>query len=237
MTCPTLCDEPSESYLIMMEQLERSDYRLMNSEMNPELWTFQDVKAIINVALSLHESLRGFVDDPMFAWSSVDDYLLFSRRALSVLRDEYGVEWAPFLGLYDSALKFLGSVDEAELPKTVVHNDFNPRNIAISHRGDAVVYDFELARVDVPHRDLVEFLSFVYSGADERLNLAELMTLFGDAMGEELAQTTHHMKFALAKYVATRMSLYLLGHRITQYPFLRQVSDNCVRLGRELGLL
>ena len=60
--------------------------------------------------------------------------------------------------------------------KTLVHNDCNPRNICVRLSSESVpldesvipfndprslcIYDWEMARVDVPQRDVVEFLAF-----------------------------------------------------------------------------
>lgn len=49
-------------------------------------------------------------------------------------------------------------------PRTLIHNDFNPRNIAIRRRGDRLklcAFDWELATVGAPQRDVAEFLCFV----------------------------------------------------------------------------
>ena len=58
-------------------------------------------------------------------------------------------------------------------PMTLIHNDCNPRNICIrkatSDQGDSsdedprrmCIYDWELARIDVPQHDLAEFLAFI----------------------------------------------------------------------------
>ena len=59
-------------------------------------------------------------------------------------------------------------------PHTLIHNDCNPRNICIRKAGSAqgttgshddprkiCIYDWELARIDVPQHDLAEFLAFV----------------------------------------------------------------------------
>jgi aminoglycoside phosphotransferase (APT) family kinase protein len=49
------------------------------------------------------------------------------------------------------------------LSRTLVHNDFNPRNIALRDRGDGLelcAYDLELATLHIPQRDLAELLCF-----------------------------------------------------------------------------
>ena len=72
----------------------------------------------------------------------------------------------------------IDSVDELwnvfdSFPKTLIHNDCNPRNICIrkvTSYQDAssyedlrqmCIYDWEMARIGVPQHDLAEFLAFV----------------------------------------------------------------------------
>ena len=52
------------------------------------------------------------------------------------------------------------------MPRTLIHNDFNPRNIAIRPdiNGDRLcAYDWELATLGVPQHDLAELLIFTLS--------------------------------------------------------------------------
>ena len=57
----------------------------------------------------------------------------------------------------------------ADAPCTLIHNDCNPRNICLRKSplqvsGESCslcLYDWELAAIDVPQRDLAEFLTFV----------------------------------------------------------------------------
>ncbi len=232
----TYCDNETETFLLMMALLPSNEYRVMNSEMQSDLWDDDTIKAMINASISLQEAMRPLQDDPLFSWSPKEDYLEFGTQALSVLRDEYGHEWSAFFELYETALKFLRTVDESSLPKTLIHNDFNPRNIAISHTGHVMVYDFELARVDVPHRDIVECLSFVLNSNALHMTFVEMMALYETQMGIARDADRTIWKFALCKYLITRVSLYLLGNRITQYPFLNHVVNNCLSMGSELGL-
>lgn len=58
----------------------------------------------------------------------------------------------------------------ANAPCTLIHNDCNPRNICLRKSPSQVkderefcrlcLYDWELAAIDVPQRDLAEFLTF-----------------------------------------------------------------------------
>ena len=89
--------------------------------------------------------------------------------------------------------KAIDSADELwkafdSFPKTLIHNDCNPRNVCIrkvtSDQGASsdedprrmCIYDWELARIDVPQHDLAEFLAFILPpecSMDKRMELIE----------------------------------------------------------------
>lgn len=57
------------------------------------------------------------------------------------------------------------------MPHAVVHDDFNPRNCGLRPLDGQlalVAYDWELASIDIPQRDLVEFLTFTLSDSASR---------------------------------------------------------------------
>ena len=57
-----------------------------------------------------------------------------------------------------------------ELPATLIHNDFNPRNIALRPAKEGCrlcAYDWEMARIGLPQHDLAEMLCFVLSPEGE----------------------------------------------------------------------
>lgn len=71
-------------------------------------------------------------------------------------------------------------------PLTLIHNDCNPRNICLrksertseeeKHR--TCLYDWELATLDVPQRDVVEFLAFVLSPSSSQDARLELINFY-----------------------------------------------------------
>lgn len=72
----------------------------------------------------------------------------------------------------ESAIANIGRINSvlASAPLTLIHNDCNPRNICL-HKQDGgqgarlCLYDWELAKLDTPQRDLAEFLTFTLSPA------------------------------------------------------------------------
>lgn len=89
----------------------------------------------------------------------------------------------------DNAIKNMSKINSviATAPLTLIHNDCNPRNICL--RKDSkepsketapqmCLYDWELATIDVPQRDLAEFLTFTLSPAETSSTRLELMNYY-----------------------------------------------------------
>ena len=71
-------------------------------------------------------------------------------------------------------------------PLTLIHNDCNPRNICLrksivqgeSKKCRTCLYDWELATIDVPQRDLAEFLAFVLMPSSSHKTTLELIEFY-----------------------------------------------------------
>ena len=71
----------------------------------------------------------------------------------------------------------------ASAPLTLIHNDCNPRNICLhkqdsGHSARMCLYDWELATLDTPQRDLAEFLTFTLSPATSAATRLELIDYY-----------------------------------------------------------
>jgi aminoglycoside phosphotransferase (APT) family kinase protein len=124
-------------------------------------------------------------------------------------------------------------------PRTLIHNDFNPRNIAL--RRDAgrlrlVAYDWELATVGVPQRDLAEFLCFVLP---EDVSLARVTAAVDAHRGqlERLSGTPLDagrwragFMDALSEVLVARLAFYALIDHVRPQPFLPRVVRTWLRL-------
>jgi len=125
------------------------------------------------------------------------------------------------------------SADErARLPRTLIHGDFNPRNLAFRRDPGGprlVAWDWELAALDVPQRDLAELLAFVLSprsGRDEvdawvELHRVELERHAGERIEPDAWRRGYQL--ALEDLLATRLGFYLVAHAFRACPFLERV--------------
>ena len=91
-------------------------------------------------------------------------------------------------------------------PKTLIHNDCNPQNICIrkatSDQGSnsdedlrqICIYDWEMARIDVPQHDLAEFLAFVLPPACSMNKRMELIEYYIEMLEKYSKQKFNHQK-------------------------------------------
>ena len=125
------------------------------------------------------------------------------------------------------------------LPRTLIHNDFNSRNVALRngpHGPSLVAYDWELAAIGAPQRDLAEFLCFTLpDGVDGRV-LAEsierhralLERRTGLALNRRVWQ--EGFRSALADFLVSRLGMYAMINRIRPLAFLPHVVQTWSRL-------
>ncbi len=126
-------------------------------------------------------------------------------------------------------------------PRTLIHHDFNPRNLCI--RGTAgdmrlCAYDWELATVGAPQRDLAELLCFVLppviTGDDIERWIERHRAALACETGTTLEPAAWRDGFRAALYdvLINRLGMYALVHRIRRQPFLPRVVQAWCRLYR-----
>ena len=127
-------------------------------------------------------------------------------------------------------------VEAIHLEKTIIHNDFNPRNIAIRKNGSPVIYDWELAMIDFPHRDVIEFLSFVLP-----LNFKKETFFFYLKEHHQLYPCAHWevwlkaYKYSLKVYIITRLSFYEVSGILITYDFSKRVLNTALAMLKYLN--
>jgi hydroxymethylglutaryl-CoA reductase (NADPH) len=125
------------------------------------------------------------------------------------------------------------------LPRTLIHHDFNPRNIALRPAGNGLrlcAYDWELAAEGIPQRDLAELLVFTL---DPDTPAAEIERSV-DLHRRELERASGHLidpvgwrvglAAALGDLLVNRLSLYAVIHRFQRLAFLPRVVRTWTRL-------
>ena len=118
------------------------------------------------------------------------------------------------------------------MPRTLVHNDFNPRNLGLRPGGRLVAYDWELATLDVAQRDLAELLAFTLAPEVEQDEVAHYLEVHRNALDPELDRALWRSGYRLAlnEFLLTRLQMYLMAHTHNEYAFLPAVVQTAWRL-------
>jgi thioester reductase-like protein len=169
-------------------------------------------------------------------------WLALSAHAQSRLQAWIGSEGARVQGaLAAAASEWLSA--HACHPRTLIHNDFNPRNCAWRADGSFCTFDWELAGFGLPQRDVVEMLCFVLppdaSPQDaQRLiecHRAMLQTAAGQSLDAD--EWRRGVALALADLGVRRLPMYLMADRFRPQPFLERVTRTWFALVRSWGCL
>jgi hypothetical protein len=118
------------------------------------------------------------------------------------------------------------------LPQTLVHNDFNPRNLALRRENGSLrlcAYDWELATVGVPQHDLAEFLCFVLKPGVERAEVDYYLHLHRTSLERashcviDPAIWETGFRLALHDLLIDRFAMYAMIDRFRPQHFLTRV--------------
>jgi len=128
-----------------------------------------------------------------------------------------------------------------ELPRTLIHNDFNPRNLAF-RRTDAglrlCAYDWELATLGLPQHDLAELLCFVLPADADATTMHSYIErhrlCLQHASGFEIDALSWltGFKLSLQNFLVCRLSMYALMERFSPQSFFPKTINNWHRLFR-----
>jgi hypothetical protein len=234
----THADDATGSYLVLLEDL--SDRELLNSVLTPAHWTDAHLRAALRqlAAWHAHHLVPAGTAPPEAApatwpqlaplWEALlnhagrhfpDLYSAARRQFLARAIQDIPANWATL----------------QTLPKTLVHNDLNPRNTCFRPGPDGqpqlVAYDWELATYHVPQYDAVELLAFVL-GPDRYHLRAGYFEYYRQQLHAHTGRFADQTAFAEGTRLATlefglhRLGLYLMPHALSPYPFLPRVVES-----------
>jgi len=132
--------------------------------------------------------------------------------------------------LVDSMNEWQPVLDEG--PQALIHNDFNPRNICLRNRAGSLslcAYDWELATLGAPQRDLAELLCFVLpdTATDTAIDhwIERHRTALARSAGVSIDRRQWQRGFqaALNELLVNRLAMYALVHRVRRQSFLPRV--------------
>jgi thioester reductase-like protein len=199
-------------------------------------WDAADLQVAIAGLGRIHATplpVTDWMPPPRTTASLITQQPLWDALAEHALRGSFG-RWlgSEGRGRYESLVSEVAewaAIRDA-LPQTLIHNDFSPRNATL-HRGELKAWDWELAGIGLPQRDLAELLCFVGS-ADA---LPNALSQHGAAL-EHLDTTDWRTGFevALAELLVTRLAMYAMIDGFRRQAFLERVTRTWVALDRAI---
>ncbi|MCP4520085.1 MAG: hypothetical protein GY827_00040 [Cytophagales bacterium] len=232
-------------YLAVLEDLSQTNYyRLINTIDNINQWNDSDICAVLKKMAKLHATFfndRVLQEKDFFRKKNKIDNLNLTNLLDALVQyhhDTYpsmytqnrAVLLKQMLGIYESILNHI-----EEAPKTLVHGAMNPSNIVISHSGEPVFFCWKNASIDVPQRDLAEFLLFTLPNASFLENQAKYYSKYVDFLQHELStkMSIEVLRKFKMTYVACiqdmaleRLNLLTMEHKTMKYNYLERVLKN-----------
>jgi len=241
-------NEAQREWILVLESL--SGMELLNSASDVSDWRPCHIEAAIRGIAQVH-SIWYQREQELSAQSWLGPRV--SAADMAEMRDLWeqltNYAWKYFANWVDGSTRSIieGCVSEVgqwwqlleRMPQTLVHNDFNPRNIAFRNGKGEVrlcAYDWELATLGVPQHDLAELLCFVLPPDCSRESVLEYMQLHREclskAAGCSIDADTWQLglQLALRDLIMNRFSMYCLMHTFRPQPFLPRIIRTWRRL-------
>lgn len=232
----------TEQKLFLLAQEYLLNVKLINTAVQPDQWSYDDILSVVKQLAHFHASHLDKIDE-LEKNPELFESLLDERQGRSLLNSkDFCLKAAEFSTLEnpdwftDDDMIFhrveLNKIEtESEFlkkhPMTFIHNDCNLRNIAVRQNNDLVLYDWELAGLGLPQRDVFEFLASVLrQGESEKVVLdliqiykGELESASGIEIEDELFWSG--INWAAKELILLRYVLYMIPHSQKELKFLR----------------
>ncbi len=242
----TLCNAEQGVWSIAMQYLCEAE----TVDLRTASWSEQQIKAVLHGLAQLHAI--GFRREGKLSSMPWLKELPRAERmremssfwiALAEYSAPYFDRWLDesLLPVQQSLIASLGSwwPEMQAMPQTMVHNDCNPRNLVLRGSDQTlapVFFDWELATIDVPQRDVAEILCFMLPAGSGPAELARWLDYHRHELEMAAGQSIDAVEWlrgfllALRHLMIHRLPLYTLMHRFRPQPFLPGVIRNWHRL-------
>jgi thioester reductase-like protein len=238
----------SGSYMVAMEFLRDAD--MLDSIAAGKAWTTMHIRCAIHDLATIHsvwyEQEKALCEFPWILPPLDVDAIKHRMPFWHALAETVAPVFDDSLGTLGSLLhqRYLRTMPEwwqtlRSMPHTLIHNDFNPRNLAFRREGGSLrlcAYDWELAGIGMPQHDLAELLCFTLTEGctpDDILAHLDLHRLcLQESTGSTINPDQWRLGFRLSlRYLlVSRLALYALYHQTSPQSFLPAVLMNWKRL-------
>lgn len=241
-------DAKREAYVLVEERLK--DVELMDTLDDTSGWTPEHVEVALKGIAEIHSIWYGNVQElltkPSFS-NSPNQMAMMERMRLWELLGVHALEAFPewfsegdmehFREAIYSMPDWYAEIDR--MPKTLIHNDFNPSNICFRKTSTGPLlctYDWELATVNIPQHDLAELLTMTLSPDVTNDDVTRYVECHRMAlehhMGNSIdpAQWRRGYQLSLLDLLANRIPTHVMNHTFRHYKFMERVLATFRRL-------
>lgn len=240
-------DQEREAFILIQEMIEEN-YHVSEIE-NLELWTRDRKARFLKAITKLHLNYLNKKDQAFAKYPSLMEtvHLQKIEEQVDLWDSLYAISYAKIQRHYPTLLKAydqsLENYEEilkkmGELPSSIIHYDFNPRNMAFHpETGSALIFDWEFAAWGLPQRDLVEFILFT-SNVDNVICELEHFSefhrgLLGESIGREDWETG--LKVSFQEFVLRRLPFYFVLSELSFCPYMSRLLSNLEVLSKHWG--
>lgn len=243
----TLVDEEKQTCCILMERFSDRLHTHTDTIDRPWMWGEESIKIVLDGMADIHSvyfnrthlcHFDTIVSNTAFDYIKAKELLrtmtLYNAdRFPGLINDKTAYKYMDFLKCIGSNIKTM-----REFPSTLIHNDFNPRNICLKEDCSGrklVVYDWELACIQNPQHDLAEFLVFSLP----EIRREEVIRYIDYYIGKLQEATSYKvdrqqfyevLRLNLLELAVVRFNLYLYAHGIMRFSFIERAYANLTRL-------
>lgn len=230
----SVSNQKREIYLFIFERLMPEKMFLFNSEDSPDRWTTDIIKKAIDAIHIVHSAFATVEEQRKLV--SIDRFDIIKPTELYRFFTDLNRKDYDYLDLdnrFEQMNDFVISWNQYGFHRkgklTLIHNDFNPRNVGIRSNGQPCIYDWELATYGLPQRDIFEFLAFTLTDDSISNHLIDLLKyhyeLVKDFNPDEYSWEDYISDFILAgqAFLVSRVNFYLAGSTLVNYSFIERV--------------
>lgn len=246
--CAIVQEPTREAYVLVMERLQ--DVDLMDTADDPRGWDAAAITAALEGIAGVHAVWLHREDElatqpwlgPCPTAADMHDMAdLWDALALNAAEELSELVTPADLEQHRALIRSVGDWwgRLEALPRTLIHNDFNPRNLALRRTPQGprlVAYDWELCTVSVPQRDCAELLAFVLGEDATDEEVTRYVEIHRRALERESqcalnpAVWREGYALALRDLLINRVAFYLMGHTFGEYRFIERVYRTLRRL-------
>ena len=243
-TYNTIINEAKREYVVVMEKFKDKDFRVFNS-FEDYIWEKEDIKIVLRDIARIHsEYLNNYDSIKKSAYLNIidGDFYKDAKEYLLYTLNKTNREYPQYISQHHKLItNFITNIEKNlkvldTYPKTLSHNDFNPRNLNITNNNELLLFDWELACIQSPQHDVAEFFIFLINNEFKKDEMDEFLIYYKTCL-ERYSNITldddlfmHVFKICLLDLMINRLNLYLLSNKILRFKFIKKVYKNINKL-------